>query len=312
MRLLTSITAAPLLILTACATTGPSKQLVDARQAYENARTSPAAEYKPDAVLTAQQALERAEQAHDDDPGSFREQSLAYVAEREAEKAYSWGQYEQGVHAIEQAEQDYKRKQAQLLDEAKREKQDVENSLEQTREQLSTQESRLDKTQTELSQERRARQEAEKRADAAIESLKEVARVKDEARGTVITLDGAVLFLTGKSELLPLAKRKLDDVAAAIKDMGGDQKIVVEGHTDSRGSAEDNMELSRERAESVRQYLVSQGVDSGRVSAVGRGETQPVATNDTPEGRANNRRVEIIIQHDKASPAANEGSAPKP
>jgi len=281
MKYLLPALATPVLLCAACATTGPSKELVEARKAYEDAKASPASDYRPDAVLSAQQALERAEHAHDDDPGSFREVSLAYVAEREAQKARAWGEYEIGVQAIEQADDDYKKKQAQMLAETRTEKQAAESQLE---------------TQsTELQAERSARQQAEQRAAAAIASLEQVARVKEEARGTVITLDGAVLFVTGKSELTPLAKQKLNDVAKALSEIDSEKSIVVEGHTDSRGSDDTNLALSEQRASSVRDYLVSQGVAQERITAQGRGETQPIATNDTSEGRANNRRVEIVI-----------------
>ena len=73
-------------------------------------------------------------------------------------------------------------------------------------------------------------------------------------------------------------------------------QVQVDGHTDSVGSDEDNMRLSQGRADSVRSYLVTQGVPSARIKAVGRGESMPIADNKSPEGRANNRRVEIIVQ----------------
>lgn len=281
MKSLRPLLATPLFLCAACASAPPTKQLVDARRAYEDARTSAAADYRPDAVLSAKQALARAERAHADDPGSFREVSLAYVAEREAQKARAWGEYEVGVQAIEQADDDYKRKQAQLLAESQNDKQAAE--------------ARLETQSSELSQEREARQQAEQRAAAAMSSLEQIARVKEEARGTVITLEGSVLFVTGKSELVPLAQQKLTEVANALKDIDASKRIVVEGHTDSRGSDEDNLALSQRRATAVRDYLVSQGVPEDRITAVGRGETQPLATNDTSEGRANNRRVEIVI-----------------
>lgn len=281
MKLSNATLAIPILWCAACASTPPSKQLLDARQAYENARTSRAADLRPDAVLSAEQALERAEKAHDQDPGSFREVSLAYIAEREAQKAHAWGEYEVGVKAIEEADDDYKRKQARMLAQTTTEKEVAEE--------------RLQTKSGQLTQERRARIEAEQRAASALKSLEEVAKVKEEARGTVITLDGAVLFVTGKAALAPLAQQKLSGVAKALNDIDPTKRIVVEGHTDSRGTDETNLELSRQRATAVRDYLVSQGIAEDRITAVGRGETQPLATNDTAEGRANNRRVEIVV-----------------
>ncbi len=72
--------------------------------------------------------------------------------------------------------------------------------------------------------------------------------------------------------------------------------MVVEGHADSQGAAAHNQDLSQRRAESVRGYLVSHGITSNRVTAQGFGVTRPIADNASPEGRANNRRVEIVVQ----------------
>jgi OOP family OmpA-OmpF porin len=93
---------------------------------------------------------------------------------------------------------------------------------------------------------------------------------------------------------LPIAQSKLNDVAKALKDQGY-KAIVVEGHTDSRGSDENNMKLSQRRADSVRSHLITQGITADKITAVGWGESRPVADNDTAEGRANNRRVELVV-----------------
>jgi outer membrane protein OmpA-like peptidoglycan-associated protein len=118
--------------------------------------------------------------------------------------------------------------------------------------------------------------------------------IKQETRGTVITIPGSVLFASAKSALLPGAQTKLNAVADALKDQA-DHEIIVEGHTDAQGSDASNVELSQARAQSVRDYLVSRGVPANRIRAQGLGEARPVADNATPEGRANNRRVEIIV-----------------
>ena len=131
--------------------------------------------------------------------------------------------------------------------------------------------------------------------NAALKSLEEIAKVKEESRGMVITLSGSVLFASGKWELLPIAKDRLDQVAVALQNTDASQKIVVEGHTDSTGPDSENLKLSEDRAKSVREHLVSKGVASNRISAVGKGESVPVSDNNSPEGRANNRRVEIIV-----------------
>jgi outer membrane protein OmpA-like peptidoglycan-associated protein len=116
--------------------------------------------------------------------------------------------------------------------------------------------------------------------------------------GLKVTVTGAVLFRVDESELLPVARERLQKVADAIRD--GEGKVIVEGHADSTGTDEHNDRLSQERAESVKAFLVEHGIPAERVNAVGRGEREPVATNETPEGRADNRRVELEIRDDEA------------
>src|SRR5207248_9848703 len=115
----------------------------------------------------------------------------------------------------------------------------------------------------------------------------------------IITLNGSVLFTTGTARLLPTARERLDEVAEALKTESGAQ-FLVEGFTDSRGSEPRNLRLSQARAEAVRDYLVGHGVDDARIRALGKGADRPVASNATADGRANNRRVEIIVTRRQA------------
>jgi outer membrane protein OmpA-like peptidoglycan-associated protein len=105
-----------------------------------------------------------------------------------------------------------------------------------------------------------------------------------------------MLMTALSSELLPIARQKLDQVARALNDTDPNQKISVEGHADSQGNDASNQRLSQDRADSVRAYLVQQGVPHDRITSVGQGETTPIAPNETAEGRANSRRVEIVVQ----------------
>jgi OOP family OmpA-OmpF porin len=109
-----------------------------------------------------------------------------------------------------------------------------------------------------------------------------------------VDLAGDALFDTGKSGLKPAGKAKLDELASKLSRMKV-ESIVATGHTDSVGSAARNEKLSMKRAEAVKNYLVSKGADASRIRTVGKGETQPVASNKTAAGRAQNRRVEIEI-----------------
>jgi outer membrane protein OmpA-like peptidoglycan-associated protein len=147
-----------------------------------------------------------------------------------------------------------------------------------------------------LKAEKARREDAEKRALQAAADLAKFATVKQEARGMVISLSGSVLFASAKSELLPAAQVRLGEVATALIREDPLSKIVVEGHTDSQGAAPYNLELSQRRAQSVRDYLVTRGIASDRIAAQGFGLTRSIADNSSPEGRANNRRVEIVVQ----------------
>src|SRR5262249_30463340 len=134
-----------------------------------------------------------------------------------------------------------------------------------------------------LETERRARAEAERKARDAMDKLAVAAAlaVKDEPRGTVITIPESVLFEFDKDALLSGAKVKLDQVADALKSQD-EHNMVVEGHTDSVGSDKYNMDLSERRARTVRDYLISKGVAAEAISAMGLGKTRPVADNKTP------------------------------
>jgi len=107
-----------------------------------------------------------------------------------------------------------------------------------------------------------------------------------------VTLHGPQ-FDFNKSTLKPEGKRMVDDAVKVMKDKP-DLKVSVEGHTDSIGSVAYNQRLSERRANTVRDYMVSQGIDAARITTRGYGKTKPIASNDTAEGRAENRRVEII------------------
>jgi outer membrane protein OmpA-like peptidoglycan-associated protein len=106
-----------------------------------------------------------------------------------------------------------------------------------------------------------------------------------------------VLFDTGKYSLRPLAREKLAKVAGIVSGHPS-LKLVVEGYTDSVGGDEYNQKLSEQRGGAVRDYLTQEGMSAGSVTARGFGKSQPVASNDTAQGRQQNRRVEIVISGD--------------
>jgi outer membrane protein OmpA-like peptidoglycan-associated protein len=138
---------------------------------------------------------------------------------------------------------------------------------------------------------------------ASIENLfnRDEARVSREGNRVLIRLVG-LTFQSGKADVAPEQRELLEKVRRAT-DIFPNSQIVIEGHTDSYGADETNMALSRRRAEAVSSYLSETlGVPAARISAVGYGETQPIANNDTPQGRERNRRIDVIIEPQLESP----------
>jgi len=129
---------------------------------------------------------------------------------------------------------------------------------------------------------------------AEMEQELEGAEVERVGEGIQLTFDSGLLFDVGKAALKPETKANLDKLSESLMKYP-DTDILVEGHTDSTGSEEMNLQLSKQRAQSVVNYLATLGVDPRRFTIMGYGESQPVATNDTAQGRQENRRVEIAI-----------------
>lgn len=134
-----------------------------------------------------------------------------------------------------------------------------------------------------------------------LESQLQELQTKQTERGLVVTL-GDVLFASGKADLKSGAERNLDQLARALKDHP-ERNVLIEGYTDSVGSASYNQQLSERRAQAVETFLVRQGISRSRLSTRGYGERFPVASNDEAAGRQQNRRVELIILDQGQSPS---------
>ncbi|HVZ32902.1 MAG TPA: OmpA family protein [Polyangiaceae bacterium] len=264
-------------IVSSCSS-GLPPHLQDARDAYQRASQGPAKDLAPAQLHAAQVSLELAEKTYKDEGKSANAGDRAYVAQRKAELAEVQAQIAADMQQVEQI----KKQQAVT----------TQQELEKSREQLNVETQR--------------REDAERAEQKALATLQ---NVKNDSRGTVVTVPGSISFASGKAKLLPAARGQLSEVATALKQGSSDSKIVVEGYTDSTGSPQMNQELSQKRAEAVRQALVSDGVPADRVSAVGYGESRPVADNSSPEGRATNRRVEIVVQPGNGNnPKSNQPS----
>lgn len=274
---------------TGCASAIAPPELVSARTVYDRASKGPAASLNPTDLHTAKESLDAAEASFEKEGDTQVTRDLGYTAERRTETAESRARTMQATGDKEQVV-------AQMHATTAAQAKMSAAELAKANQQLASKDQALQAQGNQLQSEVQRRQEAEKRAAQAAADLAKLASVKQETRGMVITLSGAVLFTSGKSELLPAAQVKLNDVAKALIEQDPDSKMVVEGHTDSQGTAAANQDLSQKRAQAVRDYLVSRGIAGDRVTAQGFGPTRPIGENGSAEGRANNRRVEIVVQ----------------
>jgi outer membrane protein OmpA-like peptidoglycan-associated protein len=240
----------------------PPAALLSARGAYAVAASDPEIQSEaPVPLHEAKQALDRANRAWDEAQDEAEVRHLAYLAERRVEIA------------TELARRSAARKEAQALGEKR-----AEVLLEARSQEAS------------LAREQAAR--AEQRAARLAAELEEL-EARQTERGLVLTL-GDVLFDVDRAELKPGAEQHLLRLAAFLQD-NPERSIVIEGHTDSTGSPEYNLDLSQRRADSVRRFVQAQGIGPERIVTRGYGLAYPIASNDTAAGRQQNRRVEIVI-----------------
>ena len=157
-----------------------------------------------------------------------------------------------------------------------------------------------------------AQAEAEKAQLRAqlLAQLNSILQTRDSARGLIVNMSD-VLFDTGRFTLKSGAREKLAKISGILLAHPG-LTLQIEGHTDSVGSDEFNQQLSERRADSVRDFLAEQGVAGSSISARGFGKTQPVASNDTPEGRQRNRRVELVVNGDAIGGTASASASNAP
>lgn len=283
-----------------CGHAAISPQLSGARAVMGEARGGSAQRLEPDEVLAAQRTLTLAEGQED---GSIAEIHYAYVAERQTRVAMADARRTLLEQGVEQDRSDYQAELERIARERGVALDTSQDELAERQRRLQQQEQTLAASHAALLAEQDARRLAEANASAALERLRLLATVRVEATETIITLNGEVLFETNRAVLRPEAQERLTAVVDAMR-ASPDQTATVAGYTDSRGSDASNQALSLARANSVRDFLANAGVPADRLRSEGRGEESPIASNESAEGRANNRRVEIILR-----PSASTTSA---
>jgi len=293
----------PLAVLTGCASSdleqAAKAQLTKAQTAYRQAQSDPNVQAHAQLQLAdAQKAVQAAEQAQNAEDM----QQLGYLAEKKAQTASVVGamrKTEQDTQMMGRETQDI------LLQKRERELKAARADADQAR---ASAEARARDAEAKAREAEQARAQAEQaRQTAEAEQAKTAALAKELAdlkaqqtnRGLVLTV-GDVLFATGRAEVAAGGMRSIDKLAEWLK-KNPTRNLLIEGHTDNTGPEDFNMKLSQQRAEAVRDQLVSRGVGAARITTKGYGPKYPVVANDSASGRQQNRRVEVVVLNEGAT-----------
>jgi outer membrane protein OmpA-like peptidoglycan-associated protein len=252
-----------------CAAHPAPPELVDARVAY--ARAS-AVEASPEELAEAKRFLDAAERWHLDEPSSEEAKNLAYVAQRKAHIA----EVDARTVLVEIAQA-----------------RDLQALYVLRREQLAADHGRLEKSEEEAVF--AARTAGSRGAKEAVDRLGPFAAVSESGGRMSVTIEDSVLFEGDTAKLMATARDRLERVAQALQALRG-RSISVKGYMDASGDAARDSDLSRRRADAVRQYLVMRGIAKDRVRAYGVGAATPIAGETLPLGRHENRRIEIVVE----------------
>jgi outer membrane protein OmpA-like peptidoglycan-associated protein len=271
-------------LLAACVTAPPrSEQLDQARAEVANLAQEPLAQQAAATdLVAARDSLQRAEAAQQHNDSAELVDHYAYLALRHAQAG-------EARVAEATARQEVARAQTErnriLLESRTRDARNAEAQAQNAQAQAQNAQAQAEIAKNEAVA-------AQQQLAATQQQLADL-QAKKTDRGMVVTL-GDVLFDTGQASLKPGADLVLSRLATFMA-ANRQTKILIEGHTDSRGSDDYNEALSERRAQAVANALMSKGVPADSLRTVGRGKAYPVATNDTPEGRQQNRRVEIVF-----------------
>lgn len=257
----------------------------DAVQGFEDAITI-SVKRQEDERLTKERsdAAQREAQAKSDQEAEAQRRAQAERQQLEAEKQQAEAEKQRMQAEVAAA------KEAQARAEAQRAQAEAEKAQADA---LAKQQSAQEQAEREKEAAEKAEREKQELRATLLAQFNKILETHDTPRGLQVNL-GDVLFAFGKYDLRPEARERLAKLSGIVLAHPG-LNLAVEGHTDNVGGDAMNQTLSEQRAQSVRQYLIDQGLDAGTISAKGFGKTMPVADNSTADGRQKNRRVEIII-----------------
>ena len=283
-------------LLVACASHAPLPALEQARSTVGRAATDPAVgQYAQIELKEATDTLARADRVWTDEKDETEANHLAYLAGQRAEIASNTARARQLDAQVQQAgsETDRLRLQARTreADQATQRATQAQQQATQAQQQAMSAEQRA-------AQQQAAARSAQERVGVLEAQLRDLEAQQTE-RGLLVTL-GDVLFAFDKAELSAQAGPRLDKLANFLTQFP-ERNMLIEGYTDSVGSDAYNLSLSEWRSQAVRAALMQRGVDGARISARGYGKAHPVADNGAADGRAMNRRVEIVIADEKGN-----------
>ena len=323
-RRITIIAMMLMLVLLSACVAAPKKDLAldRVRGELDELKSNPElAGYAPLAVREAERALRNAELASGDD---LYRSYLVYMADRRIQIARTMAEREQHEQMLDELEREHSAmliktsqleadharmdaEQARLLvattaEDAQRARDEREEALQKEAEsaraaELSAEEAgqarRLAKSRASEAEYARLEAELASKQVTSLTRQLENLQLRETESGVVVTL-GDVLFASGQVTLVEGGRSSLAEVVDLLQ-TEPDKKIRVEGHTDSLGDADENLLLSEQRAQAVLEALVSLGVANDRISSLGMGEDFPIASNEDEDGRARNRRVDVIL-----------------
>jgi outer membrane protein OmpA-like peptidoglycan-associated protein len=254
------------------------------------------AEEEAQAAAAAREAKARA-----DADAEAKRRAAAEAARAQAEQARAQAEQARAQAVQAQAEAERMKQEAQAAaQEAARQKDEAEKAKAEAVAQQQVLAAETDKARAAAAQSDSLRQQAENEKQELrarlLQQLNSILATRDSARGLIANMSD-VLFRSGSYELLPGARERLAKVSGIVLAYPS-LHVAVEGHTDSVGSDQYNQDLSEHRAQAVRDYFVQQGISGSAVEARGFGKNEPIASNDTPEGRQANRRVELVLSGD--------------
>ena len=259
-------------------------------------------------------AEERREARQRTEEARARAEAEAARADQARLEADQEAQARQQAEAERQAAEQAKQQAEAAAQQAALERQQADLARQQAVAQQQQLAAQAQQAQLQAQQAEQARQAAEQQVqqtrERLTEQLNQVLQTRQTARGLIVNMND-VLFDSGKASLKPGARVRLAKIAGII-DAYPDLKLEIDGYTDSTGSAEFNRELSQQRADTVRSFLVSEGVPDGNVITRGFGEDDPIASNQTASGRQLNRRVELVVSGNSIGVSAQNGQAPSP